>query len=195
MLRQTLAVALLFLPAELQAQQGAAVARPQIRCASYDSLMTGVKLGDPGPASVQGLRGTRYISIAGTWSISDQDRGITGVDLTVRADSGAGVRGASVQVMVHLSEQSERPLPERQGLLVLDDSITIDLGSLAQTPGAEFPNGVKTWYLYGPAPRGSLLVLARAMKIEFQAGVTRWTFPDKLLQNIRGGLAALACQR
>lgn len=195
MRRWKMSIALLLLPALLRAQQGPGFARPQLRCGAYDSLMAGVKRSDPGAASSQGLRGTRFISVQGNWSMTDQDRGITGVDLTVRADSGVGVAAASVQVMVHVTEQFERPLPERQGVLVLDDSTSIDLGSLAQTTGADFPNGVKTWYLYGPAPRGSLLALARATKIELRVGSTRWPFPDRLLQNIRGGLAAFVCQR
>lgn len=185
--------ALALVPTLVAAQGMPMTSRPQLRCAAYDSLMAGVKKSDPGAASF--LPGSQFVSVQGSWSLTDRDRGITGVDLTIRAEPGVAVSGASVQVMVHVTEQVERPLPERQGVLVVDDSTTIDLGSLAQTPGAEFPNGVKTWYLYGPAPRGSLVALARASKIEIRVGTTRWAFPDRLLQNIRGGLAAFVCQR
>lgn len=184
---------LLAVPATVAAQTPM-VGRPQLRCPAYDSLMRGARQSDPGVAAAQLLRGARMIHISLPARIADNDHGITDVSLTVRADTGVGPEGSALQVMAHLNEQEERPLSERQGLLLLDDTLTIDIGSLGQTPGATFPNGAKTWYLYGPAPHGSIVALARAKQIEFKAGSTRWPFPPELVRNVRGGLAALVCR-
>ena len=192
-MRTTLLTGLTFLPALLGAQHGPATPRPQIRCAAYDSLMQGVDPAEPGVAAIQSSNGNRFISIGGPFAVRGDDEGITRLTFAIRATRGQGVGEASMQVTVFLNEQNERPLDERQGMLILDDSVRIDLGSMSESAGDPYPNGKKSWFIYGPVPRGSLVRLARARTLDLKVGSSRYALSATELRDLRGGLAALAC--
>jgi hypothetical protein len=181
-----------FIPALLLAQPPARV-RPVLRCPAYDSLMVGVRRSDPGAAQGQAIGGNRFFNGGGAESMSDRDRGIRGVGLSLRGRTGVRIDSATFQVNVQTIEQEERPLEERQGVLILDDSVSIDIGSFSQTPGATFPNGVKSWYLYAPTPPGTILRAVRAERIDIKVGTTRWSFPTSYLRDLRGMVAAYVC--
>ena len=188
------ALAGLWVPAALAAQVMPPQARPQLGCAAYDSLMQGAPRRDPGAVAVQRVRGGLFISLGGPATVSSLDRGITGVGLIIRGDSAATPATAAIQINANLVEPTGRPIDDRQGRLILDDSTMIDLGSMGQTAGDPFPDGTKTWYLYAPVPPGSLVPLARARRVIFKAGGTAWDFPERMLRDLRGALAAVACR-
>lgn len=182
---------LAFLPLPLAAQ--AAYPAAQHRCAAYDSLMVGARHDRPGTTTVSRDHGARRIHVVGAPAISERDRGILGVGATILGDSGAGLDSISVQLNVQVAEPNERSIEERQATLVIDDSLHLDLGTLAQTPGLTFHSGMRTWYLFGFAPRTTLLGLARANKAEITIGATRWKLPAKAFEAWRGALAAYVC--
>jgi hypothetical protein len=184
-------VALMLLPVPLTGQ--AVYPTAQHRCTAYDSLMAGARHDRPGITTVSRDHGARKIHVTGAAVISERDRGILGVGATILGDSGVGLDSVSVQLNVQVAEPNERSIEERQATLLIDDSLHFDLGTLAQTPGLTFHSGMRTWYLFGFAPRATLLALARAKKAEITIGETRWKFPPKAFEDWRGALAAYVC--
>jgi len=185
-------LALMLLPLPLSGQ--AVYPSAQHHCAAYDSLMVGARHDRPGNTTVSRDHGARKIHVVGAMMVSERDHGILGVGGTILGDSGVGIDSASVQLNVQIAELTERPIEERQGVLVIDDSLSYDLGTLTQTPGLTFPNGNnKTWYLFGFAPKGTVQRLARANKAQITIGTTRWRFPSDAFEQWRGALAAYVC--
>lgn len=183
-------LAALSTPARAQ-QRGRPI--PQSGCALYDTLMAGARHRDLGSALESGRGGSHLIHVVGPGVIRSDARGVGDVQFTIRGDTGVPPESASVQVSVHLVEWNPRPIEERQGSLVVDDSLTVDIGTMAQDSTMGFPSGERMWNVYGVAAPGAFVRLARASKVELRLGRTRWKFPRSELDDLRGALAAYAC--
>ena len=181
-------------PGVLAAQRTMPEARPPLRCAAYDSLMAGATRTVAGPVAPQTAGPETFIPAMLPSAVDERQTGVAFVSFTVRTTAARGLAGASLQVNAQTVGEEERPITERQGRIVLDDSITIDLGTMSQSPGASFPSGTKTWYLYATAPRAQLVAIARAKNVYFKVGSTSFQVPVELLDRLRGAVAVLGCR-
>lgn len=188
MTRSLCTIALLAL---LATEASAQMTRPQIGCPAYDSAMVGAPDRSIGSAGVQGGGTSMYINVPGGNTVSERDLGVVFVNLTlIKQGSPAKLR---VQVSAHYVGE-EPPIDQRQGELLVDDTLRFDLGTMRADPGAAFPNGVKTWYLSGALDPASFPMLARARTATFRTGAGSWGYPGTILRDIRGAYAALLCR-
>ncbi|HTK55995.1 MAG TPA: hypothetical protein VL295_04180 [Gemmatimonadales bacterium] len=181
-------------PTGLAAQRVMPEARLPLRCAAYDSLLAGATRTVAGPVAPQTVGAETFIPAMLPVSVDERQTGIAFVSFTVRTTAARGLAGASLQVNAQTVEQEERPITERQGRIVLDDSITIDLGTMSQSPGATFPSGTKTWYLYATTQRAQLVAIARAKNVYFKVGSSSFQVPVELVDRLRGAVAVLSCR-
>ena len=182
-------------PGPLRAQQYV-VPTAQPSCAANDSLLAGARGRTIGKAIDGVIQGERQIEAMGDPTIASNARGIANETIVVRGSRAAGPDSATLQLNVHLVEPHAREITERQGLLVIDDTARILLGTMQEDadPALDFPNGARVWNLYAVIPRGAFLPLARANKIRFEVGRSHADLPRELKDNLRAALAAFVCR-
>lgn len=181
----------LAIPSSVYAQ-GRALPLEVSSCALSDSLLEGKKP----EGRIIGLYDAARNSTM--WS-TEPERfmepgfGLRGITSSAHFDGREPTTTMVVQLDLRIMEPEERAIDQRQLLLVLDDSIRVDLGSMSMNP-QRFPNVQGVWQNMSVVlPIARLYALARANEVRGTIGSTGFTLTRDQHRNLRTLYVATVC--
>lgn len=161
-----------------------------VQCPLSDSLLGGAK---PDGHIVGVYDSVRNETLLGTEPERIQHSGDLDITGSARFNGRQPTSGLVIQLDAHIVEPTERAIDQRQLVLMLDDSIRVDLGSMSLNPQrlSNVPGVTENMSVI--LPMAQFYALARATRVRGTIGSTRFELTRDHHRDLRTLYIAAVC--